>query len=166
MSDQGVTDLPVEVTSMIGVSQYPETATFDAEYSYAFNTLAATQNANALYWDADVAAELTNGRRISGYENALAPSTDFAVSPGITASQVSARVNSPRMPATASHANTPAPERKPKSRAATTTTATDIAMAASEVSTCAHSTLDRAIGIDWKRSKIPLCMSKNSRNAV
>ena len=37
--------LPDEVTSMIGVSQYPETATFDAEYSYAYNTLAATQNA-------------------------------------------------------------------------------------------------------------------------
>ena len=85
-------------------------------------------------------AELTNGRRISGYENALAPSTDFAVSPGITASQVSARVNSARMPATASHASTPAPERNPKSRAATMTTTTDIAMAASEVITCAHST--------------------------
>src|SRR5690349_3918899 len=47
-------------------------------------------------------AELMNGRKISGYENALAPSTDFAVSPGITAIQVSARVNRARMPATAS----------------------------------------------------------------
>ena len=111
-------------------------------------------------------AELTNGRRISGYENALAPSTDFAVSPGITASQVSARVNSARMPATASHASTPAPERNPKSRAATMTTATDIAMAASEVITCAHSTEDRAIGIEWNRSKIPLCRSPKSRYAV
>ena len=55
------TDLPVEVTSKIGVSQYPETATFDAEDSYAYNTLAATQNANPLYWDDAVADELTGG---------------------------------------------------------------------------------------------------------
>src|SRR5947207_7624945 len=48
-------------------------------------------------------AELTNGRKISGYANALAPSTELAVRPGITASQVSARVNRTRMPATVSH---------------------------------------------------------------
>lgn len=57
-----VDELPDEVTSKIGVSQYPETATFDVEYSYAYNTLAATQNANPLYWDDDVATELTDGR--------------------------------------------------------------------------------------------------------
>jgi len=57
-----VLDLPEEVTSKIGVSQYLETATFDVEYSYAYNTLAATQNGNPLYWDDDVAAELTDGR--------------------------------------------------------------------------------------------------------
>ncbi|MDQ2677600.1 MAG: MaoC family dehydratase N-terminal domain-containing protein [Actinomycetota bacterium] len=57
-----VVDLPDEVTSKIGISQYPETATFDAEDSYAYNTLAATQNGNPLYWDDDVAAELTDGR--------------------------------------------------------------------------------------------------------
>ena len=39
-------------------------------------------------------AELMNGRKMSGYENALAPSTDFAVSPGMTASHVSASMNS------------------------------------------------------------------------
>src|SRR6478736_9110385 len=49
-------------------------------------------------------AELMNGRKMSGYENALAPSTVLAKSPAITASQVSARVNSTRIPATASHA--------------------------------------------------------------
>ena len=46
------------------------------------------------------------------------------------------------------------------------TTASEIALAASEVSTCAHSTPGRAIGIDWNRSKIPPCMSVNRRNAV
>src|SRR5579885_3133247 len=48
-------------------------------------------------------AELIKGRKTSGYEKALAPSIDFAVSPGITATQVNASVNSARMPATANH---------------------------------------------------------------
>ena len=46
------------------------------------------------------------------------------------------------------------------------TMAIDTRFAASEVNTCAHSTLDRAIGMDWKRSKMPPCMSRNSRYAV
>ena len=52
------------------------------------------------------------------------------------------------------------------SRATSTTTTTEIRLATSEVSTCAHSTPDRAIGIDWNRSKIPPCMSVKSRTAV
>ncbi|MEI2697175.1 MAG: MaoC family dehydratase N-terminal domain-containing protein [Microthrixaceae bacterium] len=56
-----VDDLPEQVTAMIGVPMYPETATFPAERSYAFNTLAATQNANPLFWDDAVATELTAG---------------------------------------------------------------------------------------------------------
>ena len=84
----------------------------------------------------------------------------------MTASQVSARVNSTRMPATASQASTPADERNPMSRATSTTITSEIRLATSEVSTCAHSTADRAIGIDWNRSKMPLCMSVNSRKAV
>src|SRR4051812_45851671 len=43
-------------------------------------------------------AELMNGSKIIGYENALAPSTDLAVSPGIIASQVSASMNSKSIP--------------------------------------------------------------------
>ena len=41
-----------------------------------------------------------------------------------------------------------------------------IPLDASEVSTCAHSTDDREIGIEWNRSKMPLCRSVNSRTAV
>ena len=41
-------------------------------------------------------AELVNGKKISGYENALAPSTVLAESPAMTASHVSARVKSTR----------------------------------------------------------------------
>src|SRR5437868_5479679 len=99
-------------------------------------------------------AELMNGRKISGYEKALAPSTDFADRPGMTAIQVSASVNRNRMPVTASQADTLAAERKPMRRATSTTTTTDTRLATSEVSTWAHSTDDRAIGMDWNRSKI------------
>ena len=84
----------------------------------------------------------------------------------MTASQVSARVNRIRMPATASHAPTEAPVRNPMISATPTTIATETRLATSEVSTCAQRTLERAIGIDWKRSTIPPCMSRNSRYAV
>src|SRR5499427_2485276 len=85
-------------------------------------------------------AELMNGRKMIGYANALAPSADFAERPGMTAIHVNARVNRVRMPATASHSSTPAPERKPMRRATSTTTTSEIRLATSEVSTCAHST--------------------------
>jgi hypothetical protein len=49
-------------------------------------------------------------------------------------------------------------------RATSTTITTEIRLDTTEVSTCAHSTLDRAIGMDWKRSKIPLFRSMKSRN--
>ena len=52
------------------------------------------------------------------------------------------------------------------SRATRTTIPTEIMQETTEVSTCAHSTLERAIGMDWNRSKIPLCMSVKSRKAV
>ena len=51
-------------------------------------------------------------------------------------------------------------------RATSTTITSEIRLETTEVSTCAHSTLERAIGMDWNRSKIPLCMSVKSRNAV
>ena len=54
-------DLPEEVTSMLGQQMYPETATFPVERSYAYNTLAATQNGNPLFWDDGFADELTGG---------------------------------------------------------------------------------------------------------
>src|SRR5258708_6948113 len=100
-------------------------------------------------------AELMNGRKMSGYEKAAAPSTDFADNPAITASQASASVNRTRMPATASHANTPADERKPMRRATSTTTTSFNESATTEIYTCPHSTDERAIGMDWNRSKRP-----------
>ena len=51
-------------------------------------------------------------------------------------------------------------------RATSTTTTTETRLETSEVPTCAHSTDDRAIGMDWNRSKMPLCRSPKSRYAV
>src|SRR5215813_916533 len=111
-------------------------------------------------------AVIKNGRKMIGYEKAAAPSTDFADNPAITAIQVSASVNSMRMPATASHASTPADERKPMRSATRTMTTTEIALDTTEVSTCPHSTDERAIGIEWNLSKMPLCRSLNRRKPV
>jgi hypothetical protein len=76
------------------------------------------------------------------------------------------RVNSVRIPATASQASGPAPERKPMTTATTTTRTRAIRFAITEVSTCPHSTADLAIGIDWNRSNMPPETSMNSRYAV
>jgi len=54
-------ELPASVVALIDQPQYPVTADFDVERSYAYNTLAATQNANPLLWDDDVAADLADG---------------------------------------------------------------------------------------------------------
>lgn len=53
--------LPDDVSALIGKVQYLVTATFPVEMSYAYNTLAATENGNPLYWDPNVADHLTQG---------------------------------------------------------------------------------------------------------
>ncbi len=53
--------LPGDVAGLIGQAQYPATADFGAELGYGWNTLAATENGNPLYWDAAVADALTSG---------------------------------------------------------------------------------------------------------
>src|SRR5215467_5617700 len=111
-------------------------------------------------------AELIKGRKISGYAKAAAPSVVFAVSPGITATQVNASVNNARMPATASHDKMPADERKPISNATSMMITTEIALETSEVRTCPHSMVEGAIGMERNRSMIPRCTSVNKRRAV
>src|SRR5215469_5725410 len=111
-------------------------------------------------------AELIKGRKISGYEKVVAPSIDLAVSPGIAATQVNASVNNARMPTTASHGRMPADERKPIINATRMMTTTEIALETNEVSTCPHSMVEGAIGIERNRSMIPRCTSVNKRKAV
>jgi hypothetical protein len=70
------------------------------------------------------------------------------------------------MPANASHPDTLASVRNPMIKATPTTTTTEIRFATMEVSTCAHKTAAREIGMDVKRSKMPPCRSRNNRYAV
>ena len=56
-----MSDLPADVEALIDVPQYDRTADFDVERAYTFNTAAATQNANPIYWDDDIAAEIAGG---------------------------------------------------------------------------------------------------------
>lgn len=54
-------DLPDAVRRLIGVPMYEERSEFDIELGYVFNTCAAVQNANPLYWQRDVADAITAG---------------------------------------------------------------------------------------------------------
>jgi acyl dehydratase len=55
------TDIPADVSELIGMPQYEQTADFDVERAYTYNTCAATENANPIYWDDAVAEEITGG---------------------------------------------------------------------------------------------------------
>ena len=54
-------DLPVEVQSWIGQPRYQEAGEFDVERGYMLTSLSSVENGNPLFWDADVAGELTGG---------------------------------------------------------------------------------------------------------
>lgn len=53
--------VPEAVTAMIGQVQYEEEGGFPVEHGYIWNTCAATENGNPLYWDEAIAAEITDG---------------------------------------------------------------------------------------------------------
>ena len=61
MTDAVHAGLPDDVVAVISVLQYEETADFPVERGYAWNYCAASENGNPLFWDDDVAAELTHG---------------------------------------------------------------------------------------------------------
>ena len=56
-----MSDLPADVQALLGVRQYEETAEFPVERGYIWNTVAAVQNGNPLFWDDAVAREITGG---------------------------------------------------------------------------------------------------------
>ena len=55
-------ELPADVTELIGRPMYPLSADFPAELGYGWNTLAATENGNPVYWEPAVAEMLAGGR--------------------------------------------------------------------------------------------------------
>ena len=84
----------------------------------------------------------------------------------MTATHVSASVNSARIPATASQAARSRRGAEPHEQAHQHDDHDRDRVGANDVSTCAQSTDGREIGMEWNRSKIPLCRSVNSRTAV
>jgi uncharacterized protein len=50
-----------DVRILIGVRQYEETGEFPVERSYIWTMCAAVENGNLLFWDDDVADEITDG---------------------------------------------------------------------------------------------------------
>ena len=56
-----IPEIPPEVHALIGVPQHAEESTFAIEMAYVYNTCAAVQNGNPLFWEEDVAREVTHG---------------------------------------------------------------------------------------------------------
>ena len=110
-------------------------------------------------------AERMKSRKIAGRRRRWRPARDVAVRPGITASQVRARVNSTRMPDLEPGQEAGSrPEPHQQSHQDDQHEGEEIGD--QEVSTCAQRIDERAIGIDWKRSRMPPETSRKSRKAV
>jgi acyl dehydratase len=63
--------LPADVEALIGTVQYEEQGEFPVERGYIWTTCSSVENGNPLFWDDEVAAELTDGP--------IAPSTMLSV---------------------------------------------------------------------------------------
>ena len=55
------TDLLSEALERVGREQYPEVGEFPVERGYIWTSCASVENGNPLYWDDEVARELTGG---------------------------------------------------------------------------------------------------------
>jgi acyl dehydratase len=55
------TELPADIEQMIGRVQYEEPGQFPVERGYIWTSCASVENGNPLFWDDDVAAEITGG---------------------------------------------------------------------------------------------------------
>jgi acyl dehydratase len=55
------TDLPDDIAALIGEGQYLEESEFPVEQGYVWTSCASVENGNPLFWDAEVADELTGG---------------------------------------------------------------------------------------------------------
>ena len=50
-----------EISALVGVPQYEETAEFPVERGYIWTTCSSVENGNPLFWDDDAAEEITGG---------------------------------------------------------------------------------------------------------
>ena len=64
-------DLPADVAKLIGEVQYEEDGEFPVERGYIWTTCSSVENGNPLFWDDEVAQEITGGP--------IAPSTMLSV---------------------------------------------------------------------------------------
>lgn len=53
--------LPADIETLVGRSQYEETADFPVEQGYVWTSCSSVENGNPLFWDPAVAEELTGG---------------------------------------------------------------------------------------------------------
>jgi len=58
---EALEEIPKDILDSIGQKQYKETGEFPVEMSYIWTTLSTVENGNPLFWDDDVAQELTGG---------------------------------------------------------------------------------------------------------
>lgn len=58
---QSASDLPEDVRAWIGQVRYEEECEIEVERGYVYTSLASVQNGNPIYWDDEVAAEVTGG---------------------------------------------------------------------------------------------------------
>ena len=56
-----LSDLPVDVAEMIGRTQYEEAGEFPVERGYVWTSCSSVENGNPLFWDDDVASDVTGG---------------------------------------------------------------------------------------------------------
>jgi acyl dehydratase len=61
VSDDGVSDLPPEIEKLIDAVQYEEPGEFPVERGYVYTSCSSVENGNPLFWDDEVANELTDG---------------------------------------------------------------------------------------------------------
>lgn len=55
------TDLPAEIAATIGQVQYETPGEFPVEQGYVYTSCSSVENGNPLFWDPEVAAEVTDG---------------------------------------------------------------------------------------------------------
>jgi uncharacterized protein len=56
-----VSDIPDDVAAMIGKVQYETVGEFPVEQGYIWTSCASVENGNPLFWDPEVAADITDG---------------------------------------------------------------------------------------------------------